>query len=205
FDDMPITPVPLDNLEILVLSGPREEHNLLILRLLDPGTKPLSLSFINPYLCNLKFTCKNELTRFAAHSNITRLSTHVFSDYAQLAEVLSLLPAVRVRSVDGMSCHMVDEETALPPAVTFEALYMIHSSEVRQFTWPSLERFVKKHHVQKLTLWKYDFRYSGLTERGKEAIPDKLYTICLVVKIVAIQNSPRLAFFLRHQSPTPHV
>ncbi|KAL5638660.1 hypothetical protein ACGC1H_003125 [Rhizoctonia solani] len=187
-DDSPPTPIHLGNLEILSLSWVTDRHLGSILQLIVPGTKPLSLSILNPYQDGSNFTSKAELQRFVSRSNITRLCTNQFQSYPQLGEVLSLMPNVSVLGIARFSCDSLDGETTLSPNRTLDALYIIKSTnpELNSFTWPSIETFVRRHSVRKLTLWKCDFRYCGIDESG--LMPNTLYTICPVVRLVRDQE-----------------
>ncbi|EUC56151.1 F-box-like domain protein, putative, partial [Rhizoctonia solani AG-3 Rhs1AP] len=182
--DPPITAVRLDNLEILILGGVKQEQLGLILPLIDPGSKPLSLSLVNPYMGSREFTSKNELARFAARSCITRFIMHEFDDYSQLAEMFSLMPNLQVVAVNALNSGEIDQG-AIFLEFNIQVFYVLNSCSLfSRFTWPQLQNFVEKHRVQKLVLWQYDFRYCGLSELGREAIPDNLYTICPVVHLV---------------------
>ncbi|KAL5638640.1 hypothetical protein ACGC1H_003111 [Rhizoctonia solani] len=182
--DPSIAAVRLDSLEILILGGSKQKQLGSILQLIAPGSKPLSLSIVNPYIGSPEFSSKDELARFVARSRITRLSAHEFRNYSQLAEILSLMPGLQVVAVDALHSGEIDEG-AISLEFNIQVLYVLNScSRWNWFTWPQLEKFVEKHNVQKLVLWQYDFRYRGPSELGRETILDNLHTICPVVNIV---------------------
>ncbi|KAJ1304143.1 hypothetical protein OPQ81_008543 [Rhizoctonia solani] len=96
------------------------------------------------------------------------------------------MPTVRVLAVEHFECSVVDEGGDLHSDFTLDALYVLHSDLKAAFTWPSLEWFAKKYKVWKLTLWKYDLRYNGLTTSPweKAIISHNPHTICPVVIVV---------------------
>ncbi|KAG8740945.1 hypothetical protein FRC11_015060, partial [Ceratobasidium sp. 423] len=188
--DAPIEPVPLVDLEQLSPTPGGERQVGYILRLIAPGTKPLGLTLVNPWLGStrerpIKFTSRDETRKFFARSNVTRFYACNFDTYQQLANVLSMAPSIRVLALDGCRCRQVPEESDLPPDFTLDELYVIRSTEFGPVTWPSIERMVEKHRIRKLTLWWYDFRHNGLGQPGKAVVPDNLYTVCPVVNVVS--------------------
>ncbi|KAH7325169.1 hypothetical protein B0J17DRAFT_682422 [Rhizoctonia solani] len=178
----PIGSVRLDSLETLILGRIRDNHLKSILRLIEPGTRPLSLSILNPYQGSSNLISKDELQRFITRSNIVRLCANQFQSYSRLAEVLSIVPTVRVLAVDHFSCGLVNEDAVQSHMLTLNSLYVLNSTQPYSFTWPSIEAFVKRHHVRQLTLWKYDFKRSWFDETGY--LPVNLKSICPVVKLV---------------------
>ncbi|KAJ1304141.1 hypothetical protein OPQ81_008541 [Rhizoctonia solani] len=176
----PNTPIRLDNLEILALGKVTDNFLGSVLRLIVPGTRPLSLSIMNPYQNGSEFSSMEELQNFVARSNVTRLCANGFAGYSQLAEVLSLMPTVRTLGVDQFMCDAIDDESTLPLILQIDALYVLNSTRSCAFTWSSIEEFTKKHDVRALTLWNYNFRHSGIGKAGEETVPDNLHTICPV-------------------------
>ncbi|KAG8727219.1 hypothetical protein FRC11_013678 [Ceratobasidium sp. 423] len=67
----PLAPVRLDNLEILSLLSIKDSYLGAVLRLIEPGLKPLSLSILNPYWGHSDFTSRGEFQSFIDRSNIT--------------------------------------------------------------------------------------------------------------------------------------
>ncbi|KAH7325182.1 hypothetical protein B0J17DRAFT_682523 [Rhizoctonia solani] len=183
-DDSLLAPIPLDNLEILVLVGVQDVWLGLILQLIAPGLKPLSLSISNPYEHDTQFSCREELQRFIARSNVTRFCANDFKTYSQIANVLSLLPTVQVLALDSFSCHDIAENDTESSSLIIDTLYVIRSRGLSSFAWAAIERLVQRHQVQKLIFWWSDFRDLELGEAGGERVPDNLYTVCPVVKIL---------------------
>ncbi|KAG8696874.1 hypothetical protein FRC11_000417 [Ceratobasidium sp. 423] len=181
-EQMQSRPVALNNLEVLVLRLSPEDLSS-VLRYITPGSIPLSLSLHHPWDHLYEFPGLTELQSFVARSNIHRFNAIKFKACFELTEFLSMIPTIRVLAVDRFK-HTFKKESSTPSDFTLDALYVLHSKYGTVFPWPSLERFVKKHNVQKLTLWKYNFEASGPGEIGYKTIPDNLYTICPVVKVV---------------------
>ncbi|CUA71433.1 hypothetical protein RSOLAG22IIIB_09542 [Rhizoctonia solani] len=182
--DDSITAANLKNLEIFILGGSRQEQHGPILQLVAPGPNSLSLSLVNPYIGSSRFVYKDELARFITRSNVTRLCTHEFNTYSQVAEVLSLMPGIRTLALNALDSGAIEAGSA-PLEHNIDVLYVINCcSRFSRFGWPQLEHFVENHHVQKLVLWRYDFRYCGLSEIGIETIPNNLFTICPVVQVI---------------------
>ncbi|KAG8732343.1 hypothetical protein FRC11_014295 [Ceratobasidium sp. 423] len=178
------TPVHLDNLEILVVQTRFGDELSSILRLIAPGPRALSLSIRNPYDHDVEFPSKAALRDFVARSNIKRFNAVYFDTYLQLAEILSLIPTVRELALSYFKCDFIDEESSLPPGFTLDAVYVLWSANHISFTWPSLEKFVKKHGVWQLTLYEYNFQHCGIDRPGEERVPDNMYTVCPVVNVL---------------------
>ncbi|KAL5638665.1 hypothetical protein ACGC1H_003130 [Rhizoctonia solani] len=101
-DSSPLTPVCLENLEVLVLGSFYYEELDSVLQLIEPSPKPLSLSIM---YCISGW----QFESFVACSNVTRLSTRGFETYSQLAEVISLMPSIRVLAVYEFGDHMTED------------------------------------------------------------------------------------------------
>lgn len=183
----PVVPVSLENLEVVVVSSEHEWHLGALLRWIAPGTKPLSLSVVDPFIGGQKFRSRSELSSFFARSNVTRIHAKSFDSYSHLVEVLRLAPTIRVLAVDFLSDCGLDE-VSLSYDVTIHELYVIRSPYYGAIYWHSIEGFIKKHNVQALTLWRHTFRYSSVGNDLEGSIPDNFYTICPCIRVIPNEN-----------------
>ncbi|KAJ1304165.1 hypothetical protein OPQ81_008565 [Rhizoctonia solani] len=186
----PIEPVRLEDLEVLVISSDEEWYLGCILRWITPGTKPLSLSIVNPFLRGSNFPSKSVVASFFARSNVTHLHATSFDGYLELMEVLRLSSTIRVLAVDSFHCNQLQNKDGSSSDLIIDALYVIRSSQFGHgiFNWHTIEAFIKKHQVQSLILWKYDFRYCGIGTGAETTIPDNLSTICPHVRVLANED-----------------
>ncbi|CAE6467368.1 unnamed protein product [Rhizoctonia solani] len=176
-------PVPLNNLEVLVLVGVQDCCLGSVLRLIAPGPKPLSLSISNPLDYYTGFASKTELQSFISRSNITQLCVNKVQKYAQLVEICDLIPTVHTLAVDSFSCEDTAEDDSPPPSFTLDALYIVRSRGLSSHAWAVIESLVNRYQLQKLVLWWCDFRALELDVPGGDMVPGNLYTICPVVKV----------------------
>ncbi|KAH7325178.1 hypothetical protein B0J17DRAFT_742399, partial [Rhizoctonia solani] len=183
-DDLLLQPIRLDNLEVLVLVGVQDNWLGLLLRLIAPGLKPLSLSLSNPCEYFTGFVSKVELQRFIARSNITRFCINKVENLSHLEEILSILPTTRTLAIDSFSCEDSTEDYVLPPSFTLDTIYIIRSRGLSSLAWASFERLVKRHRVQNVILWRCDFRDRKPGKPGKERVPKKIYKICPTVEVM---------------------
>ncbi|KAH7325183.1 hypothetical protein B0J17DRAFT_682526 [Rhizoctonia solani] len=183
-EDSLLSPVPLDKLEVLMLAAIPDGHFASILRLITPGSKPITLSISNPHEYSTGFISRRELQKFVARSNISRLCVYASWSYTQISDVLSIMPSVHVLALNNF-CLVGDEEDALiTSTLPLDTIYILRSMGTFSFTWDRIERLVKRYDVQKLIFWKHNFRYSGLGEPNQERMPGNLYTVCPVVKVI---------------------
>ncbi|KAL5638687.1 hypothetical protein ACGC1H_003144 [Rhizoctonia solani] len=185
-----ITPIPLVDLEQLSAISVGEAQLGYLLRLIAPGTKPLGLTLVNPWLGStmerrVHFTSWPETRSFFARANVTRLCANSFNTYQQFEYILAMVPSVRVLILDGCNCRQVPEESTLPPDFALDELYVVSSTAYGAVTWPSIERIVEKHHIRKLILWRYDHRHNGLGGYGMAVVPNNLSTVCPEVIVVS--------------------
>jgi hypothetical protein len=178
----PSPAVRLEELEILVLKSISEICLGSLLRFIAPGQRPLSLSISDPF-CGPSIPARSEIENFVARSNVTQLCAHEFDDYLQLAEVLSLIPTVRTLALSDFRCGKMEDKPDAPN-FTLDALYILRSGQGATLPWCNVEKFVKRHGVQKLTMWKYDFEQCEPNKVG-EALPDAYAKTCPVVDIVS--------------------
>ncbi|KAG8729175.1 hypothetical protein FRC11_009353 [Ceratobasidium sp. 423] len=184
--DFPIIPVNLVDLEIFVPYAATEPEYAILLRLVQPGPKPLSLSIVTPwsYQGNPILPWREEAKNFFARSNVTRLVAKGFRKYAQIADLLTIAPTVRVLALEEIRCTKLEDERVLPPPTPLDALYVTRSTRYGQFAWPCVERVVQRHRVRKLTLWWYEFCCSTL-----QTVPENLYSVCSSVTLLS-DNDP---------------
>ncbi|CAE6352182.1 unnamed protein product [Rhizoctonia solani] len=179
--EVPSAPVRLEELEILVLKISETRLGPL-LRLIAPGQKPLSLSILDPYL-GPSIPARLEIEHFIARSNVTQLCVHEFDGYSQLAEVLSLMPTVRTLAISDFRCSNI-EDGPDSPNFTLDALYVLDSGEDTALFWYNIEQFVKRHKVQKLTLWKCRFEQCGLN-KFEGTLHNEHYGMCPTIEVVS--------------------
>ncbi|KAH7325160.1 hypothetical protein B0J17DRAFT_682404 [Rhizoctonia solani] len=139
----PVAPIRLESLERLHPHH-REVQVGLLLRLIAPGPKPLTLSITNPWSSSSteegppEFTSKTEVEKFFARSNVTTLVATAFSQYSRLMEVLSMAPMIRVLALVCFNCSQMEDEGEMPPATTVEELYVTCSTKFGTFAWPCI-------------------------------------------------------------------
>ncbi|KAL5638671.1 hypothetical protein ACGC1H_003135 [Rhizoctonia solani] len=163
----PVTPVPLVDLELLIPGSCNSRGQIHLLRMTQPGPKPLTLSVEVPLVrAIVKSPGDAAMRRFFASSNITRLIIHEPRNYAEVTTLLALTPMVRVLAlVRPFNPEIVEDESVIPPVSTVDALYVTDPLN----TLPLLKQVIRRHGVRKLTLW-------GDSEIG--AIVDQLSPIC---------------------------
>ncbi|EUC55752.1 F-box-like domain protein, putative, partial [Rhizoctonia solani AG-3 Rhs1AP] len=173
----PVTSVLLADLEALTVYDPARQvgNNCqpLLMRIIQPGPNPLTLSLgilrLQSILAyNLSLHDNEGLMRFFGSSNITRLVVNQLSDYTDLANLLALMPKVRV-----LALHMpamtraVQNESVLPLASTVDSLYV--TNPVYTFATSPLEQIIRRHGVSKVTLWSNLSAGVGLNELSTQA------------------------------------
>ncbi|KEP46199.1 putative F-box-like domain protein, partial [Rhizoctonia solani 123E] len=186
-NDTPVAPIHLDYLERLLLKSHKPQLDI-FLRLIAPGSRPLSLSIRDSWSSSREsppaFGPSSEIGSFFARSNVTQLVANGFSSYSRLEELLSMAPSVRILALVGCRCSHVEGGDISSPT-TLDELYITVSTRFGSFAWSCLEQMVQKYSVCKLTLWWYDFRFGGYGSRGLGNVPDNLYTVCPRVTVLS--------------------
>ncbi|KAB5590378.1 F-box-like domain containing protein [Ceratobasidium theobromae] len=140
--DSPVLPVRLDDLEVFHLQTRWRDELTTFIRWIEPGAKPLQL-FITSWL-------SEQLDRFFAHSNVTRL--RIFSPGGNsLNYILSRIPQLRVLIVDDYTTEEVGVMSLMSdhiPPVKLEVLYLIGGTIRRT----ELRQLVEQYSVQRLVI-----------------------------------------------------
>ncbi|KAH7333803.1 hypothetical protein B0J17DRAFT_770934 [Rhizoctonia solani] len=187
-DDYAITPIRLFDLEIVKLGACLRRQTGTLLRWLNPGTTPLRLSMFNPYPIEYPypdFHTKGRVQEFLARSKVTKLGFHTLDSYFHLTELLKIAPDVQVLVVDGIRCGMTDEEYAdNGPQHPLDSLCIVRSV-VNPPDLQTVQRLIKKHHVQKLTFSSRTVQsYSKRAKLEVQTMLNTLYTLCPIVEII---------------------
>ncbi|KAH7325188.1 hypothetical protein B0J17DRAFT_682538 [Rhizoctonia solani] len=179
-----VDPVILEDLEVLILECCQLALPPILMRIVQPGPKPLTLwigySAIRSILRHRSSSGGSEvIKRFFASSNITRLLVSHLDDYVRLANLLTLTPKVRVLAlVVDLFARIIEDESALPPPLVLDALYLV-CSRWSPNSWLVTETIVRRHRSRALTLWR-------IMKSG--AYPDNLFTVCPQVTIVPLKG-----------------
>ncbi|KAL5638674.1 hypothetical protein ACGC1H_003137 [Rhizoctonia solani] len=178
-------PVMLEDLEVLIAENycvPRQTH---VLSMIQPGSKPLTLTLgvysLRIILQSTSSSHSDEvINHFFSRSNITRLIVHALKNYADVANLLALIPTVQTLALHKpILTRVVPNESTLPPAFALDTLYLTDPVNPR-VTLPTLERVVQRHSVRKFIVW---------GESEVDAILDKLSTMCPHVMVISHQEA----------------
>ncbi|KAJ1304046.1 hypothetical protein OPQ81_008454 [Rhizoctonia solani] len=199
-----IEPIYLDDLEIVksVITNRPQTHQRqlrILLRLLQPGSKPLSLCISNPNQGpDVPFVCQPEVQAFLDRANVRQLCVYDLERRTQVVELLKLIPSVRALAVSALrslkpdvnTLHMLsplDSICVIPWFLPLLPGSIPHPSS----DWLTVEWLAETYKPRKLTVWSKDFEfgYSEWDESGKSIIPDNFYTVCPIVNVMA-QEEP---------------
>ncbi|KAG8733878.1 hypothetical protein FRC11_000756 [Ceratobasidium sp. 423] len=199
-----VEPIYLENLEIVksaITNRPLTHQRQLriLLRLLRPGPKPLSLCMSSPNQgFDANFVCQPEVKAFLDRSNVTQLYIYELEMRSHLVQLLKLVPSVQVLAVSTLRA-LKQDVGLLPSQPSLESLYVIPpflsllpgSVPSPSSDWPTVEWLVETYKPRKLTVWSQDFKfgYSGLGDSRKATTPENLYTVCPIVNVMG-QEEP---------------
>ncbi|KAG8727434.1 hypothetical protein FRC11_013177 [Ceratobasidium sp. 423] len=180
-EDAPVTPVLLEDLEVLTL-GPDSLGRVTLMKLIQPGRKLLTFSIVNPtqFRGHIEGSGGYIAEEFFARSNVTRLIVSGLYNYIDLWNLLNLIPTVRVLALESVrTCQMIKDEDLPPSPTTLDALYVTRSFNNNfspHVIWPLIKQVIRRHRIPKLTLWRY--------ASDARIMSDNVYAVCPQVTVV---------------------
>jgi hypothetical protein len=199
-----IDPIYLPSLEIVKSTIPNrplthQRQMRILLRLLKPGSNPLSLSISNPNIGTGEiFVCQPEVKAFFQRSNITQLCVYSIESRSQLVELLTLVPSVRVLAIPYFNTLIPDVDS-IPDVPSLERLYVspsFASLSSRQgmslsLKWSNVEWLARTYKFRSLTVWSQEMGYHSREPGGflEDMIPPHFYVIFPIVYVGASDRS----------------
>ncbi|KAB5590376.1 F-box-like domain containing protein [Ceratobasidium theobromae] len=193
--DARVTPVHLNDLEVLNLKSMKREHLETFIRWIAPGARRLQLS--------IKSSASSQVQSFFARSNVTQLRISL-PDASSLDHLLRLSPQICVLVIDqfgrglrtgslfgafeAQSAPSPLKSSVLPETIRFEALYILRS----QIESGALREIVEKHSIKKLVLWDCSL--------AQESTSEEYDTFTLAREFLGCQVASEC---LTHRDPDP--
>ncbi|KAG8681910.1 hypothetical protein FRC11_000506 [Ceratobasidium sp. 423] len=179
-DDASITPVPLRDLEALIVCSVHEDSLARFLRLLEPGTKPLTLS-LDRAAETLHFA-HPEIQKFISRSNVVKLCATGFGGLGQVFELVGLAPNPRVLALHQFSSltGLEDEDGELPEDyeiilpdtnICLEDLYLLDCGKWDPCYPEDLKDLIETYRVQRVIAWRCHFGEPKAFEQLAEVCP----------------------------------
>lgn len=187
--DASVTPVHLDELEVLGVNTMSNDQLEVVLRWLAPGSVPLDLLIVVDPNERL-FMLNTGLVAFFTRSGSSITTFHLYagsSYFSVFNELLDLLPNLRVLAIQVlmmMAGHAHSEASTRTdehnPAFRLDRLELFCGT----IHLDSLLEFVERNPIQELTFQRC--RFTGKQARsGTQRIKTKLYEFCAVVEELA--------------------
>ncbi|CEL62966.1 hypothetical protein RSOLAG1IB_10613 [Rhizoctonia solani AG-1 IB] len=183
-------PVPLADLEVLITGTWGKPDLSSFLRLIAPGPKPLCVSIVNPKVGDFSRVDKeappppslfdDDIKKFFARSNITRVGLAAIDKYAEFMEVLDLVPRIHTLGLTDWFCEESDEvlkASATPIAI--DTLYLLNHCRME---WVFLKHIIKTFHVKAIIIWGDHGVESGLMPIEREPFERELQKHCSIVE-----------------------
>ncbi|KAL5638736.1 hypothetical protein ACGC1H_003183 [Rhizoctonia solani] len=195
-----IEPIHIETLEVVksgIMNRPLTHQRQLriLLRLLQPGSKQLSLCISNPnHNSSTEFVCQPEVRAFLARSNVRQLCVYDLESRSHLVELLKLIPSVRVLALSALK-SLEPDVNKVPTRPSLDALYVIPSFLSLppgvflppSSDWSTVEWLAETYKFPELTVWLQDFNfgYSPCLHSQELLIPENFYSICPVVNVMS--------------------
>ncbi|KAH7323332.1 hypothetical protein B0J17DRAFT_633234 [Rhizoctonia solani] len=151
------TPILLEELETLVTGSRNIEELGLFLRLIHPGSRPLSIYLDKPGRCSShpdipRVPFNTQIQTFFARANVEKLGIAGTYNYSQVAELLGLVPRVRVLALSGLCLGNIGLRACAEcsnPDLQLDDIYLLRDTTIAQHF---LFWLIEAHHVRRLVV-----------------------------------------------------
>ncbi|KAJ1300602.1 hypothetical protein OPQ81_002256 [Rhizoctonia solani] len=176
-------PVALLDLELLITGTWSRAGLGHFLKLIAPGPKPLCVSIVNP---NISIFSENalplfddEIKKFFARSNVTRVGAASMDNYAEIAELLDLVPGTRALGLTECNCEEPRESLRSPAVpMNVDTVYVLHGCHME---WKVLKHVIQTYNVRAIVLWGAYHIESGQMPIDKMLLERELQKYCSIV------------------------